>query len=426
MSNDVVFNAHPGQWRVLTSPKRFIFAVAGKQGGKTSCGVLWSQLKIQKYPTGVGLICGLTHDQVSNVILDKFFGMFPQYRAFYNKKEKTLRLPTGGRIFFRPLEDPQYVEGITANWAWIDEADLVSYRGYLVVRGRITSTQGELLLTSSLTESGWIEDYLEKLNESDVEIVRWASVENPGFSKEEYEALRLELDPIIFQREYMGIGTKQTGRVYSSFDPTVCVKEMDDDETEEKSIVGFDWGSTDPTAIVVLTITNKGNLFVTEDFSLSNIGINTIAKVFESFRDKHNLVACYGDYEAKQFMKEVSLAIRWEILPAIKEITGGIAKIQNLLFQKRLFILPKCSNIIKEFKSYKYIETVKGLSNVPQDVNNHCLDALRYIVLSYPLPSAKRRETNKEEIPVFWLRRTRAYQREKEKTEMLYNRNILT
>jgi PBSX family phage terminase large subunit len=425
MSNEIVFNAHPGQYKVLTSPKRFIFAIAGKQGGKSSCGVLWSQLKIQKYPEGVGLICGLTHDMINNVILDKFFQMFPQYRPFYNKQTKTLKLPTGGRIFFRPLEDPQYVEGITANWAWIDEADLVSYKGYLVVRGRITSTKGELLLTSSLTESGWLEDYVERLGEEDTEIVRWASVDNPGFSKEEYEALKRELDPIIFQREYMGIGTKQTGRVYNNFSIDIHIKEMDSDEKEVKSIVGFDWGANDPTAIVVLTITNKLNFYVTEDFSLSNIGINTIADVFSAFKKRHKIVACYGDNQAKQFMREVSLAIKWEILPAVKEIAGGIAKIKNLLHQKRLFVLPKCNNIIKEFKTYKYIETIDGLSNVPEDKNNHCLDALRYVVLSYPLPNTKSNTVKVDTIPDFWLRRTNIYKREKNKIQMLYNDNLI-
>jgi len=425
MSNEVVFNAHPGQYKVLTSPKRFIFAIAGKQSGKTSAGILWSQLKIQKYPEGVGLICGLTHDMINNVILDKFFQMFPQYRPFYNKQVKTLRLPTGGRVFFRPLEDPKYVEGITANWAWIDEADITSYKGYLTVRGRITSTKGEMLLTSSLTEGGWIEDYVERIGEENTEVVRWASIDNPGFSKEEYEALKRELDPIIFQREYMGIGTKLTGRVYNNFDITVHVKEMDDDEKEVKSIVGFDWGSTDPTAILVFTITNKNNFYVTEDFSLSNIGINTIADIFSEFKKRHKIVACYGDGQAKQFMREVSLAIRFDIHPAIKELPGGIAKVKNLLHQKRLFVLPKCSNIIREFKLYKYLETVTGLSNVPKDENNHLLDALRYVVLSYPLPTPKVNVIKKTEIPAFWLRRTVAYKREKNKEEMLYNDNII-
>ncbi|MGB9832844.1 MAG: terminase large subunit domain-containing protein [Caldisericum exile] len=425
MGNEIVFNAHQGQYKVLTSPKRFIIAIAGKQGGKSTCGVLWVQMMIQEKPQGRGLVCGLTHDQINNVILDKLFSVFPQYKSYYNKKEKTLNLPTGGKVFFRPLEDPQYVEGITADWAWIDEADLISYRAYLVVRGRISSTQGRLLLTSSLTEGGWLEDYVEKLNDEQVDIVRWASVENPGFPKEEFEALKAELDPIVFQRQYMGIGTKTTGRVYPSFDITVHVAQMDSDEYEEKALVGFDWGTNDPTAILVLSITNKNNFYVTEDFSLSNIGIDVIANVFNAFKKKHKIVACYGDYSAKQFMKEVSLAIHWEILPAVKEIQGGIEKIKNLLHQKRLFVLPKCSNIIREFKNYKYIETATGLSNVPQDTNNHLLDALRYVVLTYPLPSAKTRTIIKDAIPDFWLRRTKIYQREKNKYEMLYNNNLI-
>lgn len=190
----IQFEPFERQARVFTSTKRIIIVIAGVQGGKTTSGIYWSQLQIQNNPDKNGLICGLSHDQLSNVIIEKFFSTFPFYKKHFVKKEKTLYLPTGGKVFFRPLEDPKYVEGITASWAWIDEGDLVSYKAYLVVRGRLGSTGGRLLITSSLADGGWLGGYAEKMSEAqDIDVISWRSVDNPSFSKEEWEALKKRL-----------------------------------------------------------------------------------------------------------------------------------------------------------------------------------------------------------------------------------------
>jgi len=415
-NNQIVFTPHWGQYKILTSEKRFLFAIAGIQGGKTTCGVFWSQLQMQKYPTENGLICGLSHDQVSNVILDKFFTIFPQYRQFFIKKEKTLYLPTGGKVFFRPLEDPKYIEGITAKWVWIDEGDLISYKAYLIVRGRIGATGGRLLITSSLADGGWLDEYSEKMGgDQEVEVVRWRSIDNPGFSRAEWEALKAELDPTIFRRRYEAIGTKASGRVYSNFDFSKHVKEFDKDEFEEKAFLGFDWGWADPCAIVCVSFTNKKNLYVTEDFALEKISFDLIEQVVNKFRTKHKIVGMYGDPENKMVMNEISKKIRFEIQSANRDLTGGIEKVRNLIFQNRLYVLPKCTNILREIRLYRYEEKLNGISEEPKDENNHCLDALRYIVATYPFPSVKKVEKVAPELPPFWLRRTALYKRELDK-----------
>jgi phage terminase large subunit len=67
------------------------------------------------------------------------------------------------------------------------------------------------------------------------------------------------------------------------------------------------------------------------------------------------------------------------ILPSVKgrdSIVNGIAKLQEY----KIFVLPKCQNMITELSSYCWSKDRRSdeTMNVPEDKNNHLCDALRY------------------------------------------------
>lgn len=414
VESQVVFSPHPGQARMLTSDKRFVVAVAGIQSGKTMGACFWAQLRIQENPTGNGLICALSHDQLNNVVISKFFDLFPQYKKYYVKRDKTLYLPTGGKVFFRPLESPRFVEGITAHWAWIDEADLISYRAYLIVRGRLNATNGRLLMTTSLTDNGWIADYADRFDDDMFEIITWSSKDNPAFSKEEWEALKKELDPILFQRRYEAKLTKASGRVYGNFDfnrhvlPTGMLPEKDD--RIKMYFIGFDWGYNDPTAIIVIAYTEKKNFIIVDEFYKNEVLLDEIERVTKEFIERYQpMRALYGDYQNKTLMQEMGMRLRRPILIPNKEINTGINKIRNFIHQNRVYVWQNCKNVIREFKQYRFDNTITGFKEEPKDEFNHTMDAIRYVLATYPFPAYKNYEPKKkeevEEIPEFWLRK---------------------
>lgn len=57
-------------------------------------------------------------------------------------------------------------------------------------------------------------------------------------------------------------------------------------------------------------------------------------------------------------------------------IDQGIALVSQLLFDNRLLVTRDCVNVIREFETYQY-----GRNNKPQDKNNHCMDALRMVII---------------------------------------------
>lgn len=412
--NEVVFTPNDGQAKILSGSERFKFAIAGIQGGKTTVGCIWSQMKIQQYPDKVGLICGLSHDQLNSVIIQKFLDFFPGYAPYYIKKDKTIYLPSGGRVVFKPLDDPKYVEGITAHWLWIDEADLITYKAYLIARGRISGTKGDMLCTSSIADGGWLADYASKMAESNTLVVNWRSKDNPAFSQEEWDALKMELDPAVFRRRYEAEYNKNSGRVYAYFDLDKHVKEkIPDDEKEVKSILGFDWGWNDPTGIVCLTITDKQNIYVTDEFYVEQATPNLIHTAVSLMRSNHKVVAMYGDPENRQAMEWMSRILKFTIQKGDKDIFSGTTQVRNLIYQNRFYVLAHNKHTLRELRLYRYKEEVDGATDEPNDENNHLLDPIRYIIATYPIPNKKKVIETPKDIPDFWLRRTSLYKQEK-------------
>lgn len=61
---------------------------------------------------------------------------------------------------------------------------------------------------------------------------------------------------------------------------------------------------------------------------------------------------------------------------------AGILKVNNLLFNRKIFISDRCKNLISEFENHFYKEGGKRDGEV-EKVNDDALDALRYLIFSY-------------------------------------------
>lgn len=214
---------------------------------------------------------------------------------------------------------------------------------------------------------------------------------------------------------------RNSGKVYSTFDfNTMVVDEIPPGESEEKSLVGFDWGWNDPTVAPLITLTNKKNVYITEDFGMEHTSWDHIKLVIAHYKKAHRIVGAYGDPEDRLAMEQMSIKLRMTIQKGNKDISQGISNIRNLIHQNRFFVLRKCKNVLRELKMYRYEEEVDGATDMPRDENNHWLDAIRYVIATYPIPDKNRilKETEKP-IPDFWLRRSALYKREKSRYDKL-------
>jgi hypothetical protein len=73
---ELVYHLHPGQARAWRSGRRFVFILAGTQGGKTSFGPLWLYREIQTRGPGDYLAVTSTYPLLRLKMLPEFLRLF--------------------------------------------------------------------------------------------------------------------------------------------------------------------------------------------------------------------------------------------------------------------------------------------------------------------------------------------------------------
>mgnify|MGYP001603665965 CR=1 FL=1 len=371
---------HPKQWEAFDFQKQFGAVICGIQSGKTFLGAVWSQKKINEFPKSNGLITAATYKILQQSTLEKFFQLFPEYRAYYKQQRGVIELPTGGKIFIRSADEPLGLEGMTLNWAWMDEAGMMSRLAWVVIRARVSTTGGQVLITTTPYNMGWLyqEFYVpwKEKEDDDLEIFTWKSIENPYFPKDFYEKEKKRLTSQEFTKRYEGQFQKMEGLVYDLLnDQIIEPKEINNSEIV---LAGIDWGFRNPAAIIILKVKDKVWYVVDEWYQIEKTTAEIIEKCKE-FLQKYKVNRWYADSAEPDRIEEMKRAGLY-VLGGSKDLKGGISKIQQLIRERRLFAFNTCRNFIDEINFYHYPEKVK---EEPEKENDHLMDAIRYAITTY-------------------------------------------
>ena len=80
----------------------------------------------------------------------------------------------------------------------------------------------------------------------------------------------------------------------------------------------------------------------------------------------------------------VNPKVNKELLPGIQRVKSYI---KNASGESKLFIFRNCTNLIREIKGYFW-----GKGDNPVKDDDHCLDELRYYIMSKPIKQAPKEE----------------------------------
>jgi PBSX family phage terminase large subunit len=415
------FSPGPGQARVFTTPKRFKFAMGGKRGGKTTVGCYWAaqemvKMRHRRMTSGEemmvppkGLIAAPTFDQLMQSTIAKFFEEFPHMKRYFREYKKQFDVPIGtgpngkpiiSEIFVRSLDVPKNIEGMNLDWEWIDEADSLTEYAWNIARGRVSTTKGHILCTTTIYPASWIYERVYKRADPDYEIITWPSNENPAFPQEEWEKLKEELDPMQFAREYESKFMFDFGRIYSDWSDWSVVDDFPADATPLAWYFGLDFGSADPTAIVVMAYCSDGCWYIVDEYYRENMNIEEINAILEMFVKKYGQPwNTWMDYAGGVAANSVTgTCFPMDAIKGPGSIEKGINLIRNLAFQRRIFVMRRCRNTIRERSLYSWKS-----AGVPEDSNNHTLDAVRYVLFSsvQAVEGLKKAEPKKR-LPTLW------------------------
>jgi PBSX family phage terminase large subunit len=383
---------HKFQKQAIFSDKRIIAMIAGLQSGKTFAGSIWLRMMISRFKAkdDAFIVAFPTYKLYNSSTLPAFMRLHKDLGDL-NKSEYIFTCKHGPRVYFRSMDNDWSAEGITNTRAiWIDEGGLISTQAFINLMGRASTKQAPIFISTTpyVLNNYLFRDLYEPWRageRADVDIIQFRSIDNPHFPKEEYERQKRLLDPRMFAMRYEGQFERMAGLVYQDFDYANYVDPFRVEQRFYRVFGGLDWGYTDPFGIVVRAISRDGQ----HDYQIAEYKRSghtpdeqlSIAKQYQSQYGVEMFFADSADPGMISMFQKGGIRVKGV---EDKNLEFGIAQHLALIRSKVYQVFRgRCPETEYEYESYQYkdFDMDKPGTAKPLDINNHLMDANRYLTV---------------------------------------------
>jgi PBSX family phage terminase large subunit len=246
-----------------------------------------------------------------------------------------------------------------------------------VIRPTLTDTIGKAIFVSTPKGFNHFYDLYNLENtDQDYKSFHYTSYDNPNLPVEELDKAKKELPEDRFAQEYLGDFRKTQGLVYKEFNREIHVTK-ENPKTSNETILGIDFGYTNPACVLRITVDSDSHYFITEEWYHSG---KTIEQLIE-YAISLGSTKCYGDPanpEGIEKCRRAGLNMR----DVNKNIVAGVDHIREMFKQGRIHIHPDCKNLIMELETYRYPDKKSDANEQEKPIkdNDHALDSLRYAI----------------------------------------------
>lgn len=385
---------HRGQTKAWRSNRRFVFAIAGTQGGKTSFVPYWLDREIERGGHGDYLAATATYDLFKLKFLPVMRGYFVDMLGWHEDKSdrvfwRAYKPRMFDRIILRSASSEGGLESATIKAAVLDECGQDEFRitAWEAVQRRLSLSQGRVLGTTTPYNMGWLKTEIYdrwRKKDQDYEVVQFKSIENPTFPRAEYNRAKATLPTWKFSMFYDGQFTRPAGMIYEDYDEAVHKIAPIHIPPEWPRYVGLDFGPVH-TALVWIAENPFTHVFYLYRESLDG-GKTTHQHASGAIKsaEGENIVRWTGGAPSEDQYRmdwgDEGITIG---RPKIIEVDLGIDRVIELLKTKRLFIFDTCKKVLDEMGIYARKLDLFGqpTEEIANKNTFHMLDALRYDVI---------------------------------------------
>lgn len=389
--------------------KHFYRVVKGSRGSKKSKTIAINMIyRIMKYPESNLLVIRRVFNTLRNSCRADLIWAINRLKVNHlwkiPKGEHTLTyLPTGQQILFAGLDDPLKLTSITVaqgylNFVWIEEAFQIEKQEMFEtleesIRGILPS---HLFHQITLSFNPWSEDhwlrkrfYNDTYEREYIDDLIYAITTDYTMNEfldevtlKRFEEMKIKR-PNRFRVAGLGEWGIAEGLVYNNwevleFDPVELLRS----DFSLEAAFGLDFGFTnDPSAFiaVIVDLRNK-RLFIFDEFYKKRLLNNEIAEEIKiRGYSKDEITADCAEAKSIEEIRSYGIGRIKQSSKGKGSVNQGIQYIQ----QFDIYVHPKCTNTIMEFKNYVWEEKNGITLNKAVDNYNHLMDALRYALEKY-------------------------------------------
>lgn len=316
----------------------------------------------------------------------------------------------GRRVYMLGASDAKAeksLRGLTVAGAYADEITVIREDFFKQLLGRMSVTGAKLFGTTNPDNPmHWLKrDYLDRLAElPDWRSWHFALDDNPALSEEYKNSIKREYTGLWYRRFILGHWVAAEGAVFDMWNPDLHVIRWENlPEIVQTFCVGVDYGTTNPTAALLLGLGIDGVLYFIDEWKYvprNDAERWTDAKLSQGLRNwlaqPHLPESRLGrrqrgnlgtgpvivDPAAASFRVQL-LADGLPTAAADNDVLYGIRTLATLLSQGLLKVTDRCTGWMHEVSAYSWDtqKTNEGF-DVPIKTADHSLDAGRYAVVT--------------------------------------------
>ena len=290
---------------------------------------------------------------------------------YINESERVIRCINGSVLEFTSFKDEQDAKSGKRDVLFINECDGIAYGIYWQLDMR---TRRKVFLDYNPSARFWVHDNV--IGRKNVKLIISDHRCNPFLSKEEHEKIEKIEDYELWKVYARGKTGKLKGLIFPEFR---IVDRMPEVLECKGNWYGLDFGYTnDPTALENVRLAH-GELWVDELLFEAGYDNPMIARVMKTNGIMRRDVVIADCAEPKSISEINSFG--FNVRPSSKgpdSIKNGI----QILQRYKINVTRRSTGIIQEMKRYKWKVDKNGVMlNVPIEVWNHGIDAIRYVSL---------------------------------------------
>lgn len=376
----------PSQKIIARDTHRFRVANCGRRFGKTILAAEEIKGKAIATECRIAYIAP-TYGQARDIIWQVLIKELKEVATKINESRLEIEVKnlqgTTSLIQLRGWESIETLRGQKFHFIVIDEVAMM--RNFWiawqeVIIPTLTDTKGEVLFIS--TPKGFnhfYELYNLEMENSDWKSFHFTTYDNPHIEDEEIEKLKLQMTEDRFAQEYLAEFKRTEGLVYKEF-----MRELDITDKYPNSvkttILGVDFGFTNPVAILKIDIDSDNTYWITEEWYKTGQTNEQIGEKALSYKSQY-IYPDPAEPDRIESLKRMGLNCR----EVSKDISAGIDRVRELFKQRKIKIHNSCKNLIWELETYSYPDKKpdQNEKEVPIKENDHALDALRYALYNH-------------------------------------------
>ena len=393
----------PGQANLLTDYENTtLAAIAGTGGGKTALGYWWLHSRMESMPGHTWLLAEPTYQMLAKIIIntsdparpsliDYFeqIGWHPNYKAVDHILETDK-----GQVYLSSADNPNSMQGAPVKGAWLDEPGLMRRLAYDTARQRTAMMGGQVLLTSTPYDLGWLKtEVADKNGRNNIHVESWKSIDRPGFPRDRYEAERRQLPPWRFAMLYDARFERPAGIIYHSFNEGTQVIPRFELPSNWFIYSGHDFGANNPAALFTAVDPSTGNRYRWKEY-LPGPGLSAYQHVqeFKELTKGYNVIARYGGSHQETGFRDSYTSQGWPIIePRVNPVEVQIDAVIAAHQLNKIFVFDDLENYLDEKRSFSRELDDQGepTIKIKDEAKYHLMACERYTDINFVSETAE-------------------------------------